>query len=172
MSVNNVSKGRRKSFLDSFRRQLNQNNIGLSDNYSSEYHHLIHDLSHSLASIRSSFIATTITGVFLHFISYDSFPNELFDGIDEGWCRVYYNVDNLENRYFWIQLFGDEYERKFYFTPPESLDRAAIFGGEGVLDEKERHFGLLSICLRINGIMRNLTLRLDKDWMNDVRNSR
>ena len=87
-----------------------------------------------------SFIATTATGVFLHFTGNDPFPNDLFAQTDEGRCRVCYNYDNFGNRYFWLELAGDEHRRRFYFSPPESLDHAAVLEVKLSLTKKNEYF--------------------------------
>lgn len=102
----------------------------------------------------------------------DPFPNDLFAQTDEGRCRVCYNYDNFGNRYFWLELAGDEHRRRFYFSPPESLDHAAVFGSEVVLNEKERVFRVLKVNIQINGISRRLLLRLDEGWLEAARHAR
>ena len=68
-----------------------------------------------------------------------------------------------------MEISGDEHRRRFYFTPPESLNYAAVFGNEIVLNEKERLFRTLNINIQLNGISRNLLLHLDQDWLNVIR---
>lgn len=148
------------------------NNERYRSYWSSGYRRILEEIRQSLAEIRSSFIATTATGVFLHFVGDSYFPEELFRESDEGRCRVFYNYDNFRNRYFWLEISGDNRRRRFYFTPPESLDQAAVFGNEIVLNEKERIFRVLNVNIELNGIARSLTLRLDKDWLDAVHDYR
>lgn len=133
------------------------------------YENVVEEIRDAIDEIRSSFIATTATGVFLHFIGNNSFPEELFVSSDEGRCRVYYNYDNFGDRYFWLELAEDTQHRRFYFTPPESLDHAAVFGNEIVLNEKARIFNALSVNIQMQGISRSLTLRLDEGWLDAIR---
>ncbi len=133
------------------------------------YIEVLNNIHNSLFTIRSSFIATTATGVFIHFVGEDCFPQEVFSLSDEGSCRVYYNHDNYRRRYFWLELSDDSERRKFYFTPPESLDMASVYGGEIVLNEKARLFRTLSVNIKLNGITRNLILHLDTDWLDAIR---
>lgn len=133
------------------------------------YEKVVEDIRDAINRIRSSFIATTATGVFLHFVGDAPFPAELFELSDEGRCRVYYNYDNFRNRYFWLELAEDVQRRRFYFSPPESLDHAAVFGNEIVLNEKERVFRILNVNIQINGISRSLILHLDEGWLDAVR---
>ena len=93
----------------------------------------------------------------------------LFQENDEGRCRVYYDYDYSRNRYFWMEISGDDLKRRFYFTPPESLDYAAVFGKDNVINEKESLFHTLNVNIMINGITRSLVLHLDEDWLNAIR---
>lgn len=139
------------------------------DYWADGFRDIVMELHRELSIIRTSFIATTTTGVFLHFVSNDSFPIEVFTNTDIGRCRVYYEYDQFGERYFWIEIGGDYRKRKFYFTPPESLDYAAVFGGEIVLNEKERMFRVLNINVELEGVSRSLILEIDQDWMDEIR---
>ena len=70
-----------------------------------------------------------------------------------------------------MEISGDNRRRRFYFTPPESLDFASVFGNEIVLNEKERIFRTLNVNINLNGISRNLTLHLDQDWLDAIRHN-
>jgi len=167
----NIWNAFRREFIDSIR-------YGYPDNYAGHhlytadgYSEIVEEIRQTLVSIRSSFIATTATGVFLHFVGETDFPDELFQYSDEGRCRIYYDIDNFRNRYFWMEITGDDLRRRFYFTPPESLDFASVFGNEIVLNEKERIFRTLNININLNGISRSLTLHLDQDWLDAIRHN-
>lgn len=97
------------------------------------------------------------------------FSNELFQHSDEGICRVYYDVNDLGKRFFWMEIRDDIHRKRFYFTPPESLDYAAVFGKDNVINEKESLFHTLNVNIMINGITRSLVLHLDEDWLNAIR---
>ena len=133
------------------------------------YREIINEIKEMFITIRSSFIATTATGVFIHFVGDSDFPHRLFQESDEGRCRVFYNIDNWGNRFFWLEISGDEQRGRFYFTPPESLDYASVFGKETVLNEKERLFHTLIINIKLNGISRIILLHLDQDWLDVIR---
>ncbi len=139
------------------------------DYWADGYEIVLDNIYHALLEVRTSFIATTAAGVFLHFVSVDDFPEAVFEGTDEGWCRVFYRRDDYGNRYFWMEIQGDETHRRFYFTPPQSLDEAAFYGGEIVLNEKERIFRVLNVNIVLGGIVRSLTLHMDEDWLNEAR---
>lgn len=159
----------RQKFIDALLYGYHNNYVGYNPYLADGYGEIIDRIRQALIDIRSSFIATTATGVFLHFVGDSDFPDELFQETDEGRCRIYYDIDNFRNRYFWMEISGDNLRRRFYFTPPESLDFASVFGNEMVLNEKERLFRALSVNIRLNGISRSLTLHLDEDWLDAIR---
>lgn len=157
-----------QAFVSVIRNQdQNQDHDVLARYCADGYHRILSQLQNELVEIRASFIATTATGVFLHFVSNSSFPNEQFFNTDEGRCRVYYNVANNGHRSFWMEI--NDYHNKFYFTPPESLNYASTFGGNTVLYEKERLFSVLNVNIKLGGITRNLVLHLDRDWLDAIR---
>ena len=133
------------------------------------YDAVLTSLHESLREIRTSFIATTATGVFLHFVGQEDFPQELFMNSDVGYCRVFFERDTFGNRQFWLEFTEDPQLRRFYFTPPESLDMAALYGQEESLNEKERLFHTININMELNGIARSLTLKIDQDWLSEAR---
>ena len=69
----------------------------------------------------------------------------LFVESDEGKCHVYYERDFNERLNFWLEIVRDNNHSKFYFTPPKSLGRAALFGAREVLNEKEALFAKLNV---------------------------
>ncbi|EGQ7800620.1 restriction endonuclease [Vibrio parahaemolyticus] len=121
-------------------------------------------LRENINAVRSHFFANTNAGAFLHFISDELFPDELFYELDTQVTRIHFQTDTRGRRRFWLQFSRDERRRRFYFTPPENLDMAAFWGGRRVLDEKERMFRELTLIRRIAGIKRTLTLQLDREW--------
>ncbi len=167
----NIWNAFRREFIDAIRYGYPDNHAGHHPYTADGYGEIVEEIRQTLVSIRSSFIATTATGVFLHFIGGTDFPDELFQYSDEGRCRIYYDIDNFRNRYFWMEITGDDLRRRFYFTPPESLDFASVFGNEIVLNEKERIFRTLNVNINLNGISRSLTLHLDQDWLDAIRHN-
>ncbi len=160
----------RNEFTEAVRDGHAEEHIKWSCFYTNDgYLQVIDEIHESLMHIRTSFIGTTVTGVFLHFIGEEEFPYELFSETDEGRCRVHYDMDNDRNLFFWLEISGDEKRRRFYFTPPETLDQAAIYGTHRAADEKERLFRVLNVNVDMNGITRNLTLHIDSDWLDAVR---
>ena len=134
---------------------------------------ILSQINTSLRHINSSFIATTATGVFLHFLGEHRFPEELFKYGDDAHCRIFYHDENERNlsnrRSFYLVFREDPQQRRFYFTPPESLDQAAVHGGKAVLDAKRHVFRYLKVNTVINGIARNLVINLDQDWLDAIR---
>lgn len=167
----NIWNAFRREFIDAIRYGYPDNHAGHHPYTADGYGEIVEEIRQTLVSIRSSFIATTATGVFLHFVGGTDFPDELFRYSDEGRCRIYYDIDNFRNRYFWMEITGDDLRRRFYFTPPESLDFASVFGNEIVLNEKERIFRTLNVNINLNGISRSLTLHLDQDWLEAIRHN-
>ncbi len=165
---NNTWNTFREEFIYAIRHGYPKNHIGYHPYLADGYSEIIESIRRALVGIKSSFIATTATGVFLHLVGNSDFPYELFQETDEGRCHVYYDYDNFRKRYFWLEISGDNQRRRFYFTPPESLDYAVVFGNNSAINEKERLFCKLNVNIRLNGIARSLTLHLDEDWLNAI----
>lgn len=159
----------RQEIIDSIRGAYSDYYVNNRRYFSDGYKEILKNIREILGEMKSSFIATTATGVFIHFIGEADFPGELFEDSDRGTCRIYYNFNNFGHRYFWMEISGDNLRRHFYFTPPESLNRASVFGGEFVLNEKERIFQQLNINISIDNILRALTLELDQDWLDAIK---
>lgn len=126
----------------------------------------------SVKSIITNFVATNDTGVLFHFISKDQYPFNLFENTDEQECRVRYTRIDDKNNIFWIEFTNDEQKGKFYFTPPKELEKAASIGGNEIVGEKKRIFNKLSLNLKIHGIQRSLVLKIDKEWLKQMKNNR
>lgn len=169
----------KNNIWNSFRQELIQviryghlaSEIRYRNYWADGYMRVLDNIHKSLVEIKSSFIATTVTGVFLHFVSAADFPVELFQESDRGSCTIHYEYDNFGNRFFWMEISGDDSHRRFFFTPPESLDQASVYGHEIVLNEKERIFKVLNVTIELNGVVRNLTLSIDEDWLDLARNN-
>lgn len=131
---------------------------------SAGFEQLAEELQQSFLSIESSFVASSSGGALLHFIGLADFPNELFAGADNQLCRVYYEGTERSRR-FYLEFSDDHQRRRFYFSPPTSLEQAVFFGPTAALNEKRQIFRSLHLARQINGIARNLTLILDNDWV-------
>lgn len=92
----------------------------------------------------------------------------MFYHTDNGYCRVYYHTDRYGNKSFWMTIRDDEEERRFYFSPTDSLSEAAVYGREIVLGEKEQIFKRLSINIEIRNVARILILEFDNAWKTAV----
>lgn len=126
---------------------------------------ILSELIENLKVIKSSFIANSSAGIFLHFLSEDKFPEELFETTDIQRCKVHFN----KNGGYWLTFSCDPEKGKHYFTPPKSLKIAAFYGGSSILEEKEKIFKTLKISKKIKGMDRNLTLELDTTWLNAIK---
>lgn len=126
------------------------------------------ELASAFGRIEASFIASSSGGALLHFVGTNQFPDELFSNTDTQLCRVFYTAATTGRR-FHLRFVADNQNRRFYFSPPVSLAKAAFFGGHAVLDEKERIFQTIHISRNINGLARTLVLKLDRDWLEGIR---
>ena len=119
-------------------------------------------LVEALWSLKTSFLASTDSGVLLHVLSEESFPEELFEEMDTAVCRAHYVRDDMESQ-FYLQFAGDERKRRFYFTPPESLQGEALYGRAVTDGDKEGK--ILHTQVMIKGLRRSLDIQLDQDWL-------
>lgn len=170
---NCISSGNLNDFIESFSNLLNGFDTTISIfrsrfNPSNGFEQPLMNLINLFREINSSFVASTSAGVFLHFVGFDYFPEELFEHTDDRICRVYYHDTNFGREYY-LKFVDDRQDRMFYFTPPLSLRRAAFYGGNTILNEKERIFKTIHISMRLNGINRNLVLKMDQDWLESLR---
>ena len=162
LSVESIKKGNSIVFKRAFTNFIKTGNFAnfgsLRDfqYFKDGYEGVLYDLVDSLQKIRTSFIGSTKTGVFFHFVGYDMFPAELFRETDENYCMIY-----SYNSFFWLEFGQDAKRRRFCFTPPKSLGMAAVLGHEKVIDEKNKFFSTLNINIKINGMHRNLILHID-----------
>lgn len=125
----------------------------------------------NIKSVVTNFVATNDAGVLFHFVSNDLFPSNLFNNGDEQECRVRYNQLNNNERFFWLEFTNDNMrpKRRFYFTPPKELEKAASFGGNKIFDEKKRIFNKLSLNYKVNNIQRSLVLKIEEKWLETLR---
>lgn len=172
LSVNCISRGNLNDFINMFSGILNQGDIRdfiQRFDPSNGFEFVINLLIDSFINIKSSFLANTSGGAFLHFLSYDTFPSYLFQDTDYGRCRVYVDTNTFGGNAFYLTFVNDIEERKFYFTPPMALRNAAYFGAGPLLDAKEELLKTINLSINLNGINRNLVLELDTDWLNAIR---
>mgnify|MGYP003820039919 FL=1 len=166
------SRGNQSDFVRLFRDCL-RGKVGALEEFRERFHpadgfeRVIEHLKERFERIRSNFVATTSGGALLHFVGSRTFPDELFARTDSQKCRVYYYKEN-GLRYFYLTLTEDREERRFYFTPPVSLAKAAFYGKREARSEKRRILKSMHITRRIDGLSRNLTLELDIDWLDAI----
>lgn len=176
LSVKSIQKGNWKSFREHTINCLEESDTdiyevnGEETLFEGDYKAKLEQLCEKVNDIKTSFVATTATGFMIHFLGEQEFPEELFREGDIGHCRVYYNGDVArDKRSFWLVFSRDWDERKFYFSPPESLDRAIVLGRQETLNEKEEIFRELNVSIKIDRFERNLRIMLEKDWFDGLR---
>lgn len=176
LSVKSIQKGNWHSFREDTITCLDSSNVDIYEEngedtfFDGDYKESLRKLCKTVNKVKTSFIAMTATGFMLHFLGEEEFPEELFYRTDIGYCRVFYEEYILpKERSFWIEFTADSRRRRFYFTPPESLDRAAILGRNNVLNEKENVFKGLNVSKELDGITRNLVIEMDRDWFDGLR---
>ena len=100
---------------------------------------LMEQLAGELEAIHTSFFASTATGVMVHFLGAETFPEELFTATDTARCRVRLEMTEGNRRAYYLQFAEDEQERRFYFAPPEGIQEQQLYGWEQKKgDERER----------------------------------
>ena len=171
-----ISSENRKMCFNYLKELLSQNNSKKLNNSTLKYYDIsqneyLQRFVRVVKSIITNFIATNDSGILFHFISKESFPLNLFERVDEQECRVrYIQLNNIE-RLFWLEFTNDNMypKRRFYFTPPKELEKAACFGENKILDEKKRIFNKISLNYKINNIQRNLVLKIEEKWLETLR---
>ena len=129
----------------------------------------IDNLRESLVALKANFIGTAAGGILLHFVGESRFPEHLFEKTDSQTCRVYVE-DNAElGKAFYLVINEDDERCKFYFTPPSTLEFAANMNARDLLDAKAEMLLSIQIPMRINNLARNLTLKLDTEWIDQLR---
>ena len=129
----------------------------------------IGDLRESMFALRANFIGTTTGGMLLHFVGESKFPEHLFERTDSQKCRVYVEDSARFGKGFYLVINEDNERRKFYFTPPRTLEFAANMTARDLLDAKAEILLSIQIPMRINNLARNLTLKLDTEWIDQLR---
>jgi hypothetical protein len=128
---------------------------------------VISELSEALYEVKSSFVASTSGGAFIHFLGKESFPDELFEKTDEQLCRVQYYLEN-HRKIFYITFCEDKNNRKFFFSPPLALNDEAFRRGKKIADLKEDLLKTINATVTIDGVNRNLVFELDSDWLDSM----
>jgi hypothetical protein len=132
-------------------------------------HNSLLQLAELIENTQSSFFGMNSQGVMLHFLSQDLFPEEIFSQTDEQECEIYYSSTGRQVN-AWITFTNDINKGKFYFdVPPSLLD--IILSGENALNVKEIIFENLTVFYYIRDIFRTLTLRINKQWLQELRDS-
>ena len=106
-------------------------------------------------SIKTSIIATTESGLTLHLLSNNNFPDLYFEKSDTAMCMI------RKDEYGWHIKIKDY---KLYFSMPKLLLNEYKVNSDGVMvyPKKEDAFSKIYVSKEINGIIRTLTLIFDK----------
>lgn len=167
-----VSAGKQSSFVRAFKAILDGNAAALNE-FDRSYRpadgfaSVLRQLMSGLQAIRSSFVGTTSGGAFLHFIGDSEFPEDLFFDTDTQPTRVYY-FQNRNRRFFFLEFARDRQRRRYYFNPPLALAQAAFYSQKEAIYQKSIIFSSVHVTRNIAGLSRNLMLKLDQDWLNQV----
>lgn len=175
LSISTISAGNQVDFMGLFRQIIFNNNDNTSlhitefinrFNPSNGFDEVATALKNSIYEIKSSFLANTSGGAFIHFLSNNNFPDSLFSETDIQNVKIHFEVIK-EQRYFYMTFSNDNTYNRFYLRPPESLSYAAFTSPVERLREKNRLFNTIHVSKQINGINRNLILRLDQSWLSE-----
>ncbi len=129
------------------------------------YRKILIELGNELQNMHSSFFGITETNYFIHFLSSYEFPSELFMETDTRECRVFYIK---ESGNFYLTINGDNIQdRRFYFSAPPGLIEKVFTSPSTAIEEKKRHFNRISVAIELNGIQRNLSLQIDREWLRE-----
>lgn len=170
---NCISSGNRNRFMDDLLELLeNPDNTNIFAQFKETYSiengdEVLINLIHYSNDIKTSFFGTTSTNYFLHFISEHTFPSHLFRVVDERNCQVYYT----QNGYFYLIIEGDNYENRFYFTPPNPLLDLAFSRQPKIeiqrrmVNEKITHFERITVSITLEGVQRTIVLKLNQRWL-------
>lgn len=171
---NTISNGKCYGFMNDLE-ELLEGNLSNIQNFLKKYdgndntQNSINQLYKSLKPVQTSFLGMTSRGVLLHFLSKDEFPDELFTQEDEASCRIYFNdTQSSEDIPMWLEFSDDNKRGRFYFDVPAGLEEVIRKGGD-ILNEKERHFEKISVSIIVKGILRSLTLKIDKEWIEKLK---
>jgi hypothetical protein len=136
---------------------------------SSEQETLTRELFAELTKVRASFMGTTSSGVFLHFIGNEDFPDKLFSQTDIQPCRIFFMQELKTSEIgMWLEFSEDMRKRRYYFDVPPGLEDA-IRKNRGILTAKEHNLASITVIRRIMGITRSLVIQLDMNWLDELK---
>ena len=121
--------------------------------------------------IKTFIFATNEKGILINLVSFEEFPDELFNETDEVDCSIWFYEDSSDEneRVFFIRLNNDEQDRKFYFQANNELMKEGFSQSteEDRINSKKRYFSKLSIIKEINGLSRLITLNVNFETVRD-----
>lgn len=136
-------------------------------NLPGEAEELMERMTEELARIATSFFAVTPTGIMVHLLGEDRFPEELFADTDTAVSRVRLEPSMEAEKVYYLQFDGDEQQRKFYFAPPEGWQERSLYGWEKKSEGGTRE-RVLYAEMKLNGMDRRLRLVMESDWLTAV----
>lgn len=135
------------------------------------------ELKQSIIEVKTNFFGLTSTGVLLHFLGTEEFPENLFEKSDEQRCKIHIKrkESTVEKNgsdseiLMSLQFSEDVKKREFFFDVPPGLE-TVIENSRDVLSEKEAIFESISILIKIGNILRALNIEIDKNWLKELKN--
>lgn len=149
-------------FAQVISRELPAGQFAQMYNLAAETVPLMERMAGELEQIHTSFFASTITGVMMHFLGAEAFPEELFAETDTASCQVRMELSGARIRAYYLQFDGDTQRRKYYFSPPEGFSGRALYGEEQKKGEERDR--ILYVTTEIAGMRRSLRLVMNPDW--------
>jgi hypothetical protein len=122
---------------------------------------ILEEMIQEIHKCTSSFFAVTPTGVMMHFLGEEAFPEELFADTDTAVCRVKLEPLDSDEKSYYLEFTDDPKERRYYFSPPESMTDQVLYGPEPSTGARIR---VIYTTVPIRGLHRQLCLVLEPDW--------
>lgn len=164
-TISAFSNERQEEAIDRF---FNLLIFGTADEILFETLHPAKELKRLPLSIRTSIIGTTITGLTIHFISNDRFPNELFRNRDYVNCRVR-SSNSLDK--WQLEVNGSDFV--MYFSMPEIIKQESFsVDGNVVYPRKETELDVIYFDRFIDQKQRRLEFRFDHNWFRSLTKQR
>ena len=118
--------------------------------------------------------ATTEKGLLINLISDDEFPDDLFVNENEQECGIFFDDNEISNeesqRIFYITLYNDKDERRFYFQANTNLLRKEFseLSLNERINEKMRYFRELTIIKKIQELDRIIKLKVNFERVKEI----
>lgn len=136
----------------------------ISFDLSASLYEILTRLYLALHELKTSAIATSRQGVYVFALSKQEFPLYHFVHTDQGMCQIHLEKRGRKKNYYFTVNKGMQ---RFYFTRPYFLNDSRLLGNRSSLQlslfaQEQAHYeNELQLCIRDQGIMRYLRLRID-----------